>query len=230
MKRFILSVMIFAWLLSFAPYKLCAATPLRSTGVSFRSSYWVMGDQQNHVIASFPDGTTSFDLGGAGGWLTILKRVNDRTMAEISFGAVGNVKGESERTEHLWFSHNSRWNDDDDQNNFDVNAITPLLFGLRLYMTSARNSNGIMPYVSGGAGPYCLADVRVRESGFTEETTTSWTVKGGAYFGGGCDISLCSWLALNMDARYHLVDFDASHKYSNMECGVGLQIMWGSWK
>jgi hypothetical protein len=231
MKSYINTALIFAWILSFAPSKLPADVPLRSTGINFRTSYWVMPDPQNHVISSFPNGTTRVDVGGAGGWLSLLKRVNERTLVEISFGGVGNIKGESESNNHNWSSHhNSVYDDEEDKNNFDINAITPILFGLRMFLTSPRNSSGLMPYVSGGAGPYCLADIQIRDDGAVQETTTDWTIKGGAYFGGGCDIYLSRWLALNIDARYHLVDFDTSHKYSNMECGVGLQVMWGSWK
>ena len=231
MQLFIKHALIFAWILSFMPSKLPAEIPLRSTGIGFRTSYWAMPDPENHVVTSFPDGTTRINIGGAGGWLSLLKRINERTMFEFSVGGVGNVKGESEADNHYRSSrYKSRYDDDNDQENFDVNAITPVLFGLRMFLTSSRNSSGIMPYLSGGAGPYSLAEIQIRDDGYRKETTTEWTIKGGAYVGGGCDIYLCKWLAFNMDARYHLVDFDSSHRYSNMEYGVGLQIMWGSWK
>jgi len=209
-----------------------AAEPtLRTTGVCFRSSYWIMPDPQNYVTTTFPNGRSEIDFGGIGGWFSVLKRINQRMLLEFSMGAVGHIKGASEEDDDHWpYHYDPWWYADNHKDNYDLNAITPILFGIRYSLINPRNPNGIVPYLSGGIGPYFLAEVEIRNDGLVEETITRWSGRGGAYFGGGFDFMMTSWLALNLDAKYHLVDFDSNNPYSNFEWGLGLQFMWGRWR
>jgi hypothetical protein len=224
-------VFLFTWLFYDSPSTLLAEYSPRSTGIGIRASYWALPESRNYVSTSFPNGTNKIDVGGPGGWLYLVKRVNDNLIVELSFGGAGSVKGETSDLDEYdgHFYHHSH-HDDDDQKNLNIAAITPALFGMRYFPLACRSRAGFQPYVSAGIGPYFIADIMVRDDGFTEEITTSWQTKAGSYLGGGVDINLTNWLALNLDARYHLVDFDANNEYSNIEWGLGLQFMWGKWR
>ncbi len=49
----------------------------------------------------------------------------------------------------------------------------------------------------------------------------------GIYCAAGFDFMILSWLGLNMDMRYHMVNMDPDHHNSGMEMGCGLLFRWG---
>ncbi len=226
-------VLFFAWLLCLGQSTLPAQYHTRSTGIGFRGSYWSLPEPGNHVAVSYPTGTHKIDIGGMGGGIYIIKRINERMMAEMSFGGYGSVKGETDNWDYdddHYYHHYEHCDDDDGQENLDISAITPALFGLRFYLLPMWNRAGIQPYAAAGVGPYFVSDIMVRDDGFNGEVASNWYTKAGGYLGCGVDIVLTSWLALNVDARYHLVGFNPDNDYSNIEWSGGLQFMWGKWR
>lgn len=63
-----------------------------------------------------------------------------------------------------------------------------------------------------------------------EEVTINSKLKAGGYAGGGLDFMLTSWFGLNLDVKYHFVDFNSNSDFSGYEYGLGLQFMWGKYR
>lgn len=226
-------VLFFAWLFCFAQSTLMAQYNTRTTGIGMRGSFWALPEPDNHVAVTYPNSTHKIDVGGMGGSFYIMKRVNERLLAEMSFGGYGSVKGETDNWDYdndHYYHHQHDCCADDDQENLDISAITPALFGMRFYPLPMWNRSGIQPYAAAGIGPYFISDISVRDDGFNGEVTSNWSTKAGGYLGCGVDIVMTSWLAFNVDARYHLVGFNPDNDYSNIEWGCGLQFMWGKWR
>ncbi len=198
-----------------------AANPqsLKKTGIGFRGSYWDMKISSPGVFVEhshFND--THVRAGGGGGWLFVFSRISPRDFVEFSIGGAGNAE-----TTDNWF----------DKEEVKVEAVTPLLVGIRHDLLSAPGRSDLYPYVSAGLGPYWAHHViAVEQYGYdddyeTVETTSKFLA--GGYFGGGMNIMLTSWMGLNLDGRYHIVDFNANHEYSGFELGIGMIFMWGEW-
>jgi outer membrane protein W len=111
--------------------------------------------------------------------------------------------------------------------NVEVTALTPVLLGLRHILFSVHNPSALQPYITLGAGPYWLHDVKVRDRYYEDEVTVKSKVKPGAYAGAGMDFMLASWVGLNFDVKYHFVDFNVNHDYSGFDYGLGFSFMWG---
>jgi hypothetical protein len=211
MKPKILAVV--TWLV-FIPL-LAIAQNVKSTGIGLRGSYYKMSNGPIEITVFNQGQYSKAEVGGGGGWLYLYSRVGDNLFLDLHIGAVGEVM--EERQNH-WQSH------------VDVNVITPVLLGLRQELLSPYNQSNLRPYFSFGAGPYWISDVIAHEDPFSEEVTVSTKLERGGYLGGGFDFKLCSWLAINFDAKYHFIDFNKNHELSGVDYGLGLTIMWGDYK
>lgn len=110
-------------------------------------------------------------------------------------------------------------------------TVVPVLLGMRYHLFSPQNRSNIRPYVAFGAGPYWFADIFVHEEYWDEEEVTiNSKLKAGGYAGGGLDFMLTSWFGLNLDVKYHFVDFNSNSDFSGYEYGLGLQFMWGKYR
>lgn len=203
-------------LLLFSTLTFARHDEVKSTGIGFRGSYWKMADNPDLVSVSNHFGNTSVNVGSGGGWLFLFSRVNDYMFFEVTLGAVGNVEEET----YLY----------DTNTNVDVFAVTPILLGVRYDLLPAENQSGLRPYISLGGGPYWVSTVNVKETAFHEEVTVNTEFNRGGYAGGGVNFMLSSWLGLNFDMKYHFIDFNKNHKYSGYEWGMGVSVMWGSYK
>jgi hypothetical protein len=192
--------------------------PLRKTGIGFRGGYWDMNNA-SYEISVHRDHfeTTRVKAGGGGGWLYVLSRVSPQDLFELSFGGAGHAE-----TVDDWLDEEVK-----------VDAVTPLLFGLRHELFGSTRRSDLYPYVSAGVGPYWIHHViAVERRGFDdhyEAVDTDSKVDFGGYIGGGVNVMLTSWMGLNLDGRYHLVDFNNNHDYSGFELGFGMVFMWGQW-
>jgi len=111
--------------------------------------------------------------------------------------------------------------------NIEATAILPFLLGARYDIFSPRLPSSIQPYLSLGTGPYWISSVR-NENPFAESMQTIESkMEYGAYAGGGTNILIASWLALNFDLKYHFVDFQFERGYSGLEFGMGFSFIWG---
>jgi len=213
-------VAILAGLMILSSASLVWSIEPKSTGIGFRGTYWKMTDNPELVSVSNHFGNTSVSVGSGGGWLYLFSRVNDYMFFELSLGAIGNVE---ETTTDYYNYYES------DQN-VDVFAVTPILLGLRYELLSAENQSGLRPYISLGGGPYWISTVNVTQSAFYEEVTVLTEFNRGGYAGGGANFMLTNWLGVNIDMKYHFIDFNKNNKYSGYEWGFGFCVMWGDYK
>jgi len=189
---------------------------LRSAGIGCRGSYWRMNDTPTELKVVSNWDRTVVDVGGGGGWLYFLSRMNERWLAEFSLGAVGEV----EVTENHF-----------DGEDVAGSVITPILFGARYELFSATNTNAFKPYLNFGGGPYWFHDYRAKSDYYDEaEVTVNTKLKSGAYAGGGVNFMLTSWLGINFDMRYHFINLNVKHPRSGFEYGLGLNVMWGNFQ
>ena len=98
------------------------------------------------------------------------------------------------------------------------------LFGFRYDFLPSKYRSPYQPYGSVGVGGYWIIYSLVR-GGVISETD----VKFGFYTGGGINVLLKDWLALNCDVKYHFVDLTSTHvdDFTGLEFGVGFSILWG---
>jgi len=189
-----------------------AQTEKSSAGMTFRFSFWNMGNESNFLRYTAHDGHEHIETSGAGGWITFFSRISDTWEFELSLGAFGKVN-----SEYGVFG--------DDEN---VTAVIPVLFGVRRDFLSTNNSSALRPYVSFGGGPYWITDVQTKDNFNTEEVISS--IKPGAYAGGGLNFLFSQKFALNVDLKYHFVDLNVENEISGLEVGLGFSIMWGKYQ
>ena len=201
-------------LFSFAFVQLANAYEGRTTGIGVRGTFWKPRSGDNWVHINTTHDYSQVDVGDGGGYVYLFSRLDDNSFVELTFGAVGHVESV---------------NEDMFNTEVDVNAVTPLLLGLRHELFDAYSRTALQPYVAGGVGPYWFSDIFVRDNSmsFDEEVSVSTTAKFGGYLGGGFNFMLTDWLGLNFDVKYHFIDFNRKHEYSGYDMGVGLFFTWG---
>ena len=186
----------------------------RISGIGFRGTFWNMDNSTQSVRVSSAHGyEAEYDLGGGGGYFFMFSRLNDNLFLELTLGAVGQLQS------HQEFG----WGEE-----VDVNAVTPLLLGIRTDLLPIDNQSALQPYVSGGMGPYWFSDVYVKDNYFMpEEVDIRTRARLGGYAGAGMNFMFTDWLGFNLDFKYHFIDFDKNHEYSGSEFGMGLIFAWG---
>ncbi len=184
----------------------------RSSGIGMRVSYWNIANTPTRIQMSESGQRSVVDIAGVGSSFYFFSRLNGNWFLELSLGAVANIHTES---------------DNPAITNEDVSAIIPFLFGLRYDLLSSRFTSSFQPYIAGGGGPYWSTAVTVRNNLTGEEVSSESDLRYGAYAGGGVNILLSSWLALNFDTKYHFVDFQVDQVSSGPEFGLGFVFMWG---
>ncbi len=194
---------------------LFAQREVKSTGIGLRVSHWSMSNHGTRIMVTDYGERTSVQTGSGGMYFYLLSRMNQFTLFELSLGAVGNVE---EETYHY------------NNSTVDVFAVTPILLGLRLELISPENQSALHPYLSLGGGPYWFSNVAVREDMYEDEVQIETNLKSGGYAGGGANFLLSDWLAVNIDMKYHFINFNRNHEYSGFELGLGLSFMWGRFR
>jgi outer membrane protein W len=186
----------------------------RATAIGFRGTYWDMANQPGGISVRQNGGVTNINVGSGGGWLYFYSRVSDGWLFEFSLGVAGKAKTEDQ----------DFWGE-----NVEVNAVTPVLLGFRHNLLPYNTQSDLQPYLSFGAGPYWINDIKVRDRyyGDDEEVYVKSKVKPGGYAGGGLNFMLGNWVGLNFDIKYHFVDFRKAHPNSGYEYGLGFFFTWG---
>jgi hypothetical protein len=189
----------------------------RKMGIGFRGTHWVMGNNAQIVHVSTNPTQTQVDVGSGGGYFFLFSRISDAAWMEFTMGAVGQV------TTH----DQTFWGDE-----VKANAVTPVLLGLRHDFFSYDSPSALVPYVVFGAGPYWLNDVYVRSDNFglDDEVAVKSKAKLGGYAGGGVNFMFANWFGLNLDARYHFINFNVNNEKSGWEYGFGVIFCWGKYK
>jgi len=191
-----------------------AGDEVRAAGINLRGSYWNIRNVPTKVKVNEYGSDSYVSTGGGGAWLTFFSRVNDNLFLELSFGAAAAVE-----------EHSSSWFEE----NVDVAAVTPIVLGLRHNLLSPRSQSALQPYVSFGGGPYWVSDIVAVDNNFEEEVSIDTELFRGGYAGGGFNFMVTNWFGINMDMKYHFIDFNVNHELSGPEYGFGVTFMWGKY-
>jgi hypothetical protein len=188
-------------------------TSLKSTGIGFRGSFYNPSKQTSAVMVKRHIGYSVNNSINAGGCLYVFSRMSESTLLEFSIGNITSIEQEVSCIA---------------SQKVDLYNMTPILFGLRYDFLQSQNRSILQPYLSGGFGAYVFSDVKVIQRILYEEVEVSSNVKPGLYLGSGLNIHLSSWIALNFDGKYHLVNVNPEYDRSGFEFGIGFNFSWGS--
>lgn len=209
LKVLIVLLMATAWI---GQQRLLAQGISRSSGIGVRVSYWNIADQPTRFSISNFGKSAAYDVSGVGSSLYFFSRVNSKWFLEFSLGTVARVHGEEDNIAGT---------------NVDVSAIVPFLLGWRYDLLSNRVTSSFQPYLAGGLGAYWSTAFTVRNQLTGEQVNGEADLRTGGYTGGGVNFVLTSWFALNLDMRYHFVDFQRKKEPSGLEFALGTSFMWG---
>lgn len=188
---------------------------LYTTGIGLRGSYYKMQGYSSQIYIRDRDYYSDVNVGGFGGSLFLFSRITDNFLFEITLGAIGHVE-----EQNIYF----------DEEEVDVTAVNPLLFGVRFEPGPHYATRDLIPYISAGAGPYWISDIEVRETAFEDEVRIDTSVKQGGYIGAGMNFNIADGFAINFDLKYHMVNLDFNHENSGFEYGIGFHVAWGEFK
>ena len=191
-----------------------AHSELISTGIGFRGSFYNPSAQPSGVRFSRHLGYAINSAVKAGGCLYVFSRIGESTLLEFSIGTIASIEQE------VSFIASQK---------VDVFNLTPILVGIRYDFLQNQNRSILQPYLSGGLGAYVLSDVNLVQKIWYEEVEVSTSVKPGLFVGGGINIQIGSWTALNFDGKYHFVNINPNFEYSGFEFGIGFNFSWGSY-
>jgi hypothetical protein len=171
----------------------------RSTGLGLRASVWKEQDSKSTAYS-----LSHVSSEGAGS-LYFFSRIKNRWFFETSIGGLGKSEVGGGKVESI--------------------NLTPFLFGARYDILSPRYTSQYQPYFTFGAGTYWISRSFVGEG----RVETGSDAKFGVFVGGGLNIILKNWFALNSDIKYHLVNLEGTSvdHYSGFELSLGCVFMWG---
>ena len=186
---------------------------LKSNGVGFRGMYWGAKDQTAEVRVVDYYHHHEVSINGFGGNIYFFTRLDKQYFMEFTIGAVGNVE-----SKQIFFNREET----------NVNSATVMLFGVRYDLFKPEKVIAAQPYLSAGAGPYWLSEIEVKDQNFgrTEEAIVTTRVKPGVYAGFGTHLLFCDWCGLNLDIKYHWVNFDINTPYSDFAFSIGFMFTW----
>lgn len=191
--------------------KLMGQSPLRTSGIVLRGTYW--NANSDHLIVSVSNSEEVVNVGPAGGWVCFFSRTGDKSFLELNLGAIGEVLVDSY---HI------------DGDDVEVTSILPILLGIRYNVLPMENPSALQPYVAFGAGPYWMVDIHVQDHReANEDVGIRSHLLPGFYGGGGLYFHVASWFAFNFDVKYHFINFNPDHGYSGFEFGMGFSFSWG---
>lgn len=186
----------------------------RSHGLGFRGSFWNVTKRPTQIQVSPMGEQAKIDISGVGGNIFFFSRLYQNWFLEFNFGTISAIEGETKQLAK--------------ESDIKVSSVIPILFGVRYHVLSDRFPTMIHPYLTAGAGPYLGTSIEFKNEEIVEsEQTIGANMVYGAYAGGGMNLMLFSWFALNFDLKYHFPDFNRNHQYSGLEFGFGFNFMWG---
>ncbi|KAA3660816.1 MAG: hypothetical protein DWQ10_05850 [Calditrichaeota bacterium] len=189
----------------------------KNSGFGVRASFWNMNKSDAGIRITSSATHDEVNVSGGGGWLYFFSRVDDYWFVEFNIGGIGEVNA-SDRYYHY-----------DDK--VDVAAITPFLLGFRQDLMHPRSYSALRPYLTFGVGAYWISDIHVGEYDYyRDEVLVNTVFEPGGYAGGGFNFHLTPNLALNLDAKYHFIDYNVKHDYSGFDFGMGISFMWGRYR
>jgi len=185
----------------------------RSTGLGIRASYWKPNDPTAKLSVGRYSNT---NLSGSddGAKYYFFSRLTENWFLEASFGTDddGGIHFTKKGSEGSYTGKTK---------------VDPFMFGCRYDWLPPRTVSVIQPYVSGGVGLYWIKNNLTSSTTYATRVFNDSDLKVGMYLGTGMHIVLKSWFALNMDMKYHFVQFHPTRGYSGFQFGAGFCFMWG---
>jgi hypothetical protein len=171
----------------------------RAYGIGFRTGIWKYSDEGN---TRYQPGTVMQSSGG--GMLYFFARLVDRWYLEGSIGGASRNVITAGTVENI--------------------SMVPFLMGARFDLLSRNLGSIFQPYLALGGGMYTITRNIVAASVVNESDAEL-----GIFLGGGVNVVLASWFALNADIKYHLINQTSSYKsdLSGVQMGFGLSFMFG---
>ncbi|MBD3376458.1 hypothetical protein GF406_15595 [candidate division KSB1 bacterium] len=207
-KLFWVMIMIAIW----GSQQSLAAGITRSSGVGFRMSYWNQFDQPTQVQTSIT-GEQTVRVNGLGGDLFFFTRLYDSWFFELSIGGVSNVEVLTQN----YVSEKAR-----------IDAVIPLLLGVRYDFMSSLWSASVNPYVSAGTGAYMWTSNQIQNSSGVQETVNIESeFKTGLFLGAGINLALNSRIVLNFDVKRHYSETRFNDNSNGFAFTIGACFMWG---
>ena len=198
-----------------------AQNAARGNGLGLQFSYWNMTGRA--LSFSTTADKRTFDVNGVGVWLNYFSRLSPRWSLDFSLGAFASARGEE--TE-FGTSANS-----------EASALVPLVFGLRYNLLPPGLTSAFQPYLKAGFGPYWTSSFLIADVETGDETSFEGKFQTGACLGGGMNLVLTSWSALNFEMKYQFVDLrlesesglglSSSGNFDGLEFAMGFTFMWG---
>jgi len=104
-------------------------------------------------------------------------------------------------------------------------TMTPFLMGARFDLLSKNLGSIFQPYLALGGGMYTITRNIVSMSVVNESDAEL-----GIFLGGGINVVLASWFALNTDIKYHIINRTSSYTadLSGVQMGFGFSFMFGN--
>ena len=201
-------------IISLLSIPLYAQEDIKATGMGFRISYYDAGTHSAKFERIGNLDMSSEANGGAGITFFVFSRFSDRFLVEFSIGGLAQ------------FTADQKWHMDEE---VDVFSAVPLLTGIRMEIFPVNFPGIIKPYVSAGPGAYIISDIHIERENGVERGTIASRLSGGGYAAAGLNLYFSPSIALNFEAKYHLVDFDVKHDRSGAEIGLGLVFLWGTY-
>lgn len=188
----------------------------RAQGLGLRMSSWNITGRRTTINVDGLNGKTQVDLSGMGPTIYYFSRAYRNLYLETSLGVIGGVVADAESAGRSTVS---------------VESIVPFVVGLRYDFMSMRLSGALHPYLAAGGGPYSVFNVKTSSgydgsSGVGQETIQT-RMDYGWFFGGGVNLTLTNWFALDADLKYHMIEIPDLKDYSGLELGIGFSVMWG---
>ena len=186
----------------------------RPHGLGMRTGFWNMADNTTRFNLSTAPGSASgsVSISGVGFWFYFFSRVRQNLFLQLEVGIVGTARA----------SGNDLF-----KASTDIDAMVPMLAGLRYDLLSGASSSRLQPYVSLAVGPYWSSEIKVAHDSNSESVIGESKQYFGGYLGAGVNLMVTSWLGFNFNLRHHFVDWRVNNAYSGMEYGLGLDVMWG---
>ncbi len=193
----------------------CSAQNLPSSGIGFRGIHWDVKQNTEDIRVITNLRGSEVNVSGYGGSIFFFSRIYEQMFLEFTLGAVANVNNSF----HYW-----------NGSDVDVSNVIPILMGVRYSLLPAWKESMLQPYLETGVGAYLIEEVGVGQNHYVEYGVgVGSTTCPGLYAGAGLNFMFWNNLGLNVNARYHLVDFKSNKYESGIEFGLGFIIMWGNY-
>jgi hypothetical protein len=178
-------------------------------------NFWNITNRPTQINLRAGEENPNVDISGVGGTLFFFTRIHNNLFFDLNFEAVASV---------------TTIPGSDNNDSSHVNVVIPILVGVHYDLLPSHLTSSVQPYLSAGMGPYWVQ--KGQGSFASDQTDVEGSFEAeflyGGYAGLGTNILFTDWMALNLDLKYHLVDFTTSNKYSGLDFGLGLNFMWGS--